>query len=92
MLDACEITDAAWRAGLRPEPQMLVSEWAEAELNDENNTDSLHERMLALVEPPLLEEVLRGSGGQYSLAARKLGLHRTTLRKKLDQYGIKSQE
>lgn len=71
---------------------LLVSEWAEAELNDENNTDSLHERMLALVEPPLLEEVLRGSGGQYSLAARKLGLHRTTLRKKLDQYGIKSQE
>jgi phage terminase large subunit GpA-like protein len=29
MLDARVITDEAWRAGLRPEPQMLVSEWAD---------------------------------------------------------------
>jgi two-component system nitrogen regulation response regulator GlnG len=70
----------------------LISEWAEAQLNGADDANALHERLLALVEPPLLEQVLSSSGGQYSLAARKLGLHRTTLRKKLDQYGIKSQE
>lgn len=30
MLDAREIADTAWRSGLRPESQMLVSEWADA--------------------------------------------------------------
>ena len=30
MLDARTITDEAWRAGLRPEPQMTVSQWADA--------------------------------------------------------------
>lgn len=30
MLDARQITDTAWRNGLRPEPQMLVSDWADA--------------------------------------------------------------
>src|SRR5688572_16957900 len=30
MLDARTIADDAWRAGLRPEPQMLVSDWADA--------------------------------------------------------------
>lgn len=29
MLDARTLTDEAWRAGLRPEPQLLVSEWAD---------------------------------------------------------------
>lgn len=29
MLDARTITDEAWRAGLRPEPQMTVSQWAD---------------------------------------------------------------
>jgi phage terminase large subunit GpA-like protein len=30
MNEARAFTDAAWRNGLRPEPQMLVSEWADA--------------------------------------------------------------
>ncbi len=29
MLDARTIIDSAWRNGLRPEPQLLVSEWAD---------------------------------------------------------------
>ncbi|SOC08504.1 phage terminase large subunit GpA [Rhodobacter sp. JA431] len=29
MLDARAIADAAWRSGLRPEPQITVSEWSD---------------------------------------------------------------
>jgi two-component system, NtrC family, nitrogen regulation response regulator GlnG len=43
---------------------------------------------LEVIEPPLLEAALRRHKGQYAAAARMLGMHRTTLRKKLSQYGI----
>ncbi|MGB6042539.1 MAG: sigma-54 dependent transcriptional regulator [Pirellulales bacterium] len=64
----------------------LISQWAEAQLNGPQETADLYEQLLSIVEPALLEQALQQSGGQYSLAARKLGLHRTTLRRKLDQY------
>jgi two-component system nitrogen regulation response regulator GlnG len=68
-----------------------IGEWAETQLNQSDSIEDLYERLLRLVEPPLLEQALRDSNGQLSLAARKLGLHRTTLRKKMDQYGIDPQ-
>jgi two-component system nitrogen regulation response regulator GlnG len=43
---------------------------------------------LALVEPPLLRAAMEHYDGQCLAAARRLGLHRTTLRKKLDELGI----
>jgi len=66
----------------------LIAEWAEAQLNGPRETADLYEQLLAIVEPALLEQALQQSGGQYSNAARKLGLHRTTLRKKLEQYKL----
>ena len=48
----------------------------------------LYERLLAVVEPPLLEAVLAHHGGQRAAAAEQLGLHRATLRKKLRQFRI----
>jgi Fis family transcriptional regulator, factor for inversion stimulation protein len=51
-------------------------------------TAGLYDLVIAEVEKPLLEAVLRHAGGNQSKAARYLGINRNTLRKKLSQYGI----
>ena len=48
----------------------------------------VHEMMIATVERPLLEVVMRHAQGNQSRAAATLGINRATLRKKLRQYGI----
>jgi two-component system nitrogen regulation response regulator GlnG len=68
----------------------LVAHWAELRLSESDESRNLHEQLLALVEPPVLRAALGKHRGQCAGAARHLGLHRTTLRKKLDQYGIES--
>ncbi len=68
--------------------QMLLRQWAETELGRTPETANVYEKFLQLVEPPLLEAALKQAQGQYAAAARRLGLHRITLRKKLQQYGI----
>jgi len=66
----------------------LVRQWAELHLAGADEAADLYDRLLKLVEPPLLEAALHKCHGQCAAAARYLGLHRTTLRKKLDQLGI----
>lgn len=58
------------------------------ELGD-TETQNLHAMVVAEVEKPLLEAVLQRTGGNQLRAARILGINRNTLRKKLDQYGLK---
>ena len=48
----------------------------------------LFERFLQLVEPPLLEAVLRSVGGNRAAAAHLLGLHRATLRQKMRRHRL----
>jgi len=67
--------------------QSLLGAWGAAAAAREDEQD-LYTRFLALVEPPLLTAVMEAHGGQVTSAARCLGLHRTTLRKKLDQYEL----
>lgn len=50
--------------------------------------DCLYQTLLAEVEPPLIEEVLRFTGGNQSKTARILGITRNTLRTKLNRYDI----
>ena len=50
--------------------------------------DSLYRTLLAEVEPPLLEEVLRYTQGNQSRTAKILGMTRNTLRSKLHRYRI----
>ena len=64
-----------------------VRRWAECQFESSVDAEDLYVRLLGLVEPPLLEVALRQHHGQRVSAARSLGLHRTTLRKKLAQYG-----
>ncbi len=66
----------------------LIRQWTEARLDAPDEADDLYERLLRTVEPPLLRAVMQAHHGQCAPAARCLGLHRTTLRKKLDQFGI----
>ena len=50
--------------------------------------DCLYQTLLAEVEPPLIEEVLRFTQGNQSKTARILGITRNTLRTKLNRYDI----
>ncbi len=69
--------------------QSLIRHWTESQLHlDQPAEGDLYERFLALVEPPLLEAAMDRFHGQCAATARRLGLHRTTLRKKLEQHGL----
>jgi len=48
----------------------------------------LYQLMLAEMERPLLEKVMQHSGGNQTQAAQLLGINRSTLRKKLQHYGL----
>jgi two-component system nitrogen regulation response regulator GlnG len=48
----------------------------------------LHAELLRVVEPPLLDEVMRRLRGNRWVAAQWLGLNRATVRKKLGLYGL----
>ena len=54
----------------------------------QSQPDSLYRTLLAEVEPPLIEEVLRYTQGNQSRTARILGMTRNTLRTKLNRYRI----
>ena len=50
--------------------------------------ESLYVTLMAQVEPPLIEEVLRYTQGNQSRTAKILGMTRNTLRSKLHRYDI----
>ncbi|MCF6236095.1 MAG: DNA-binding transcriptional regulator Fis [Gammaproteobacteria bacterium] len=50
--------------------------------------ENLYQMVLDEVELPLLEVVMKYTGGNQSKAAKILGLNRTTLRKKLKRYKL----
>ncbi len=53
-----------------------------------HSCEGLYKLVLAEVEQPLLETVMRYCGGNQTRAAQMLGINRGTLRKKLQQYGL----
>jgi two-component system nitrogen regulation response regulator GlnG len=65
-----------------------VTALARTLLEDPTSAGGVYDRFLEEVEPPLLAAVLSRHGNRCAPAARALGLHRTTLKRKLDQYGI----
>ncbi|MHB1037102.1 MAG: sigma-54-dependent transcriptional regulator [Pirellulales bacterium] len=65
----------------------LVREWAERQMDESPSARDLHQRLLRLVEPPLLRAVLDKHHGQYVAAARHLGLHRVTVKRRLEESG-----
>jgi two-component system, NtrC family, nitrogen regulation response regulator GlnG len=69
-----------------------IRRWTEQRYRAGESPTALYEELLAVVEPPFLEAALQEHHGQCAAAARTVGLHRTTLKKKLDQYGIEGNE
>lgn len=65
-----------------------IRQWAERQLEEAPDTGDLHARFLKMVEPPLFAAVMQHSRGQCATAARRLGLHRTTLRKRMGELGM----
>lgn len=57
-------------------------------VSDPETAGEVYNRFLQQVEPPLLLAVMNKCGQRCAPAARVLGLHRTTLKKKLTQYEI----
>jgi two-component system, NtrC family, nitrogen regulation response regulator GlnG len=65
-----------------------ISQIAKHLLADPETAGTLYDRFLQQVEPPLLATVMSKCGQRCAPAARVLGMHRTTLKKKLTQYEI----
>ena len=68
--------------------QNLLRIWAAEQGGQADADGHLYEKLLELVEPPVFAEVLQANLGQLSNSARLLGLHRTTLRKKVNEYRL----
>jgi Fis family transcriptional regulator len=49
---------------------------------------NLYDMVICEVERPLFEAVMQHARGNQSKAAKILGINRSTLRKKLEQYGL----
>jgi Fis family transcriptional regulator, factor for inversion stimulation protein len=56
---------------------------------DQENKGHLHELIMGGIEKPLVEIVLKETGGNQTQAANILGVNRNTLRKKIAEYKIK---
>ena len=69
----------------------LVQVWTESQLKAGSST-ALYSEFLSLVEPPFLAAAMKKFHGQCATAARVLGIHRVTLRKKIDDYGIEGED
>ena len=62
-----------------------VRAWAEERLAANADFGLLYEKLLAEIEPALFEAVLQQTLGNRAAAADLLGIHRATLRKKLNE-------
>ena len=79
--------DSAHSLPLRKHVQITISRY----LKDMGNTapENLYQMLLAEIEPPLIEEILKCTKGNQSRAADILGITRNTLRTKMQRYSIK---
>jgi len=75
------------RGSTADELDAVVCRLADEELKGEA-PENLYAMALARFERPLIQRVLEFTGGNQVRAARILGLHRTTLRKKIAEYGL----
>ena len=74
------------RSSLRQHVALAVREYLD-ELDGQLGSD-VYQMVLAEIEAPLLEEIMRYTRNNQTKASQMLGLNRGTLRKKLKQYGL----
>jgi len=84
------VTETAAEQGYPITLRQSVQDAIRLYLEDMGNCqpDCLYQTLLAEVEPPLIEEVLRHTRGNQSQTAKILGITRNTLRTKLNRYNI----
>ncbi len=58
----------------------------------QDRSEGLYERVLDALEKPLLSRVMAQTAGNQVQASRRLGIHRTTLRTKLEKHGLSKPE
>lgn len=63
-----------------------IESWLDDYLNQNLDADDVYPRLLDRVERTLFEEILRRHQGNVASAARQLGLHRVTLKRKIDEF------
>jgi len=85
--DSSAVTDGHPTRGLLCEQVRVAIERYFQQLGG-HEVNNLYEMVLHEVERPLIETVLGQCGYNQSKAAQVLGLSRSTLRKKMSQYGI----
>ena len=83
-----ESTNAA--SSNHPDPtqqiQQLIANWTKRHWDDDSGRP-LYDELIAMIELAILPQAFQLSDHQYSAAARRLGIHRTTLKKKLQEMG-----
>ena len=67
--------------------QDLIKNWTRANWSTSAKPDALYDSLISVIETAVLPTAFELSDGQYSAAARRLGIHRTTLKRKLDELG-----
>lgn len=85
-LQPCKVAPGGHQATLAE----LTSQRAKELLSDPDCEGTVYDQYLQEVERPLLEHALEHFDNKYAPAARALGLHRTTLKRKLEQLPSKA--
>ncbi len=82
-------TPPAHEAGATREAMLaaMVAAWAEQQMSAHPDATGLYDQLMRLIEPPLFRSVLARNRGQFLAAAKQLGLHRVTLKRKMAGYG-----
>jgi DNA-binding NtrC family response regulator len=83
--------------GLESAIDRLIRRLARLRIEAGNSEDSevtpdLFEEVVRLTERAVISEVLDLLGGNQAQAARRLGVHRTTLRKKIEEYHLQGEK
>ena len=70
--------------------EQCVIDALDAYFHDLNGTEphGIHAMVMATVEKPLLQSVMRRAADNQSMAAQWLGINRNTLRKKLKEHRL----
>lgn len=66
----------------------MVHLWLTLAAKDPDTASNLHEKLLSIIEPPVLRYLLEKHHGNKSALAQQLGWHRATVRRRLHQYNI----
>lgn len=66
----------------------LVHAWLAVEAKSASAPVNLYDKLLAVIEPPVLRFLLEKNHGNKSALAQQLGWHRATVRKRLKQYQL----